>query len=447
MDHSGQSQKPRSAHAVISRHPLRFRRRTRGGERGNALLMVLLFLMAAGVLTVAILDSLLGEIQGAISYRYAVQALGAAEAGVHYGTAMINGSGGSGYTGETDRVLTHPIQGQVGLFDVGVRCSDATVPANPNPCVGAPQPSVRVITSTGFVPTRALSLGRRTVVAVIRENVITSLDFAVCGIDGVTFDRDTVTRGNVGSNANISLLGPAGSYARTLPLPGQAGDATAGGIVTCSGSCGPPISQVAGTTTSNFPGGQVCPVLPAFSCNPGTTDVTTSPLTISAANGNTSLRDVTLGSSSTLTFATTTVTEVLTVQMRNLTIGQLSRVRVTGPGRVVLHTAGPMQVNQGTLFGVDASDADIPPGNLLVRSCSADSGTDFAVEFHQTGAINAIILAPNGRVQLDRANLSNGAIQSRTVQFDQNTNFTYNNTNLAVGSGVFGTLTSWREQP
>ncbi|MGH2395644.1 MAG: hypothetical protein ACRDFW_01370, partial [bacterium] len=135
------------------------------------------------------------------------------------------------------------------------------------------------------------------------------------------------------------------------------------------------------------------------------------------------------------------------VQMRNLIIGQTSRVRVIGPGRIVLRLAERMEINQGTLFGVDSVDANIPPGNFTVRSCSGDSGTDYAVEFHQTGRINAVILAPNGRVQLDQSSLSNGAIQSRTVQFDRNTDFRYNNTNLGIGSGVFNTLTSWREQP
>ncbi len=446
----GESQKPRSAHAVIRGHSVTRGRRTWVEERGNVLLMILVLMVAAGVLTVAILSSLLGEIQGAFSYRYAVQALGAAEAGVHYAAARINGSGGAAYPGETDRVLTHPIMSQVGIFDVAVRCMDGTAPANPNPCSGSPQPTARVVTATGFVPNKTLSLGRRTVVAVVRETLITSLNFAVCGIDGVTLDRDTTTRGNIGSNANISLLGPAGSYARTLLFAGQPGDATAGGTVTCSGSCGPPISQVAGTTTNNYPGGQVCPVLPLFTCSPGTTDFVggaNSSLTISAANGNTALRDVQLGSSSTLTFETTSATEVLTVQMRTLLIGQISRVLVIGPGRVVLRLAGRMQINQGTLFGVDAAGANIPPGNFVVRSCSTDPLPGYAVEFHQTGRINAILLAPNGRVQLDQASLSNGAIQSRTVQFDRNTDFRYDNTNLAIGSGVFNTLTSWREQP
>ncbi len=446
----GESQKPRSAHAVMPCHAVIPRRRIWAGERGNVLLMILVLMVAAGVLTVAILSSLLGEIQGAFSYRYAVQALGAAEAGVHYAAARINGSGGSAYPGETDRVLTHPILGSVGLFDVAVRCMDGTTPANPGPCSGSPQPNARVVTSTGFVPSKALSLGRRTVVAIVRETLITSLNFAVCGMDGVTFARDVTTYGNIGSNQNIALQGPAGSYARTQPYGGQPGDATAAGTVTCSGSCGPPISQVAGTTTNNYPGGQVCPVLPAFTCNPGTTDVimgSSATYTISAANGNTVLRDVQLGSSSTLTFATVSATEILSVQMNALIIGQLSRVRVIGPGRVDLHLAGRMQINQGTLFGVDAADANIPPGNFVVRSCSTDPLPGYALEFHQTGRINAILLAPNGRVQLDQASLSNGAIQSRTVQFDRNTDFRYNNTNLAIGSGVFNTLTSWREQP
>ncbi len=444
MDNDGAATQPGSTYSVVRRRP------ERGGERGNTLVMVLVVMVAAGVMSAAILNNLLGEIQGAFSYRYAVSALGAAEAGVHYAAARINGTGGPAYPGETDRVLTHPTLGNMGIFDVAVRCFDGTVPSSPNPCATSPQPTARVLTSTGFVPNKTTSLGRRAVVAMVRETLIMSLDFAVCGINGVTMDRDTTTRGNVGSNQNISLLGPGGSAARTLAWGGQPGNATAGGTVTCSQGCGAPAFQVAGTATSNYPGGQVCPVLPAFTCTPGTTDFTGgsgSSLTVSAANGNTSLRDVTLGSSSTLTFETASPTEVLTVQMRTLLIGQNGRVRVTGPGRVVLRLAGRMEVNQDTLFGVDASNANIPPGNLTVRSCSVDSGTDYAVEFHRTGTINAVILAPNGQVQLDQSALSNGAIQSLTVQFDQNTNFSYNNNNLAIGSGVFNTLTSWREQP
>ena len=444
MDNDGAAAQPGSTHSVVRPRP------DKGGERGNTLVMVLVLMVATAVMSVAVLNNLLGEIQGAFSYRYAVSALGAAEAGVHYAAARINGTGGPAYPGETDRVLTHPTLGNIGIFDVAVRCFNGTVPSNPDPCATSPQPTARALTSTGFVPNKTLSLGRRTVVAIVRETLLTSLQYAVCGIDGVTLNSGTVTRGNVGSNQNISLTGPAGNRARTEAYAGQPGDATAGGTVTCSGSCGAPQFQVAGTTTSNYPGGQVCPVLPAFTCTPGSTDFTGgsgSSLTVSAANGNTSLRDVTLGSGSTLTLETATPTEVLTVQMRTLLIGQNSRVRVTGPGRVVLRLAGRMEVNQGTLFGVDASNASIPPGNFTVRSCSGDSGTDYAVEFHQTGTINAVILAPNGRVQLDQSALSNGAIQSRTVQFDQNTNFSYNNSNLSVGSGVFNTLTSWREQP
>ncbi|MGH2405138.1 MAG: hypothetical protein ACRDGN_11825, partial [bacterium] len=128
-------------------------------------------------------------------------------------------------------------------------------------------------------------------------------------------------------------------------------------------------------------------------------------------------------------------------------MGQLSRVQVIGPGKVSLYLAGRMEMNQGTLFGVDGLGANIAPGNFAVRSCATDVGTDYAVEFHQTGRINAIIMAPNGRVQLDEAALSNGAIQASFVQFDRNTSFSYNNTSLAINSGIFNTLTSWREQP
>ncbi len=441
MVNDGAAPQPRSTHAVKRRRP------HPGDERGNTMVMILVFMLAAGVLSVAVLNNLMGEIQGAFSFRYAVRALGAAEAGVHYGASRVNDTGGITYAGQTDRVLTHPTLGGVGIFDVTVRCYNGTVPSNPNPCSSSPQPTARVVTATGYVPSKTVPLGRRTVVAIVRETLITSLDFAVCGIDGVTLDRDTTTRGNVGSNQNISLLGPGASAARTLAYAGQPGNATAGGTVTCSQGCGAPANQVAGTVTNNYPGGQVCPVLPPPTCTPGITDFTGSTYTISAALGNTSLRDITMGSGSTLTFVTTTAAEVLTVQMRQLIVGQSSRVRVLGPGRVDLHLAGRMEINQGTLFGVDGLNANIAPGNFVVRSCATDVGTDYAVEFHQTGTINAIILAPNGRVQLDQSALSNGAIQSRTVQFDHNTDFTYNNNNLAIGSGVFNTLTSWREQP
>lgn len=444
MDNAATTPESGSTHTLMRTQTQRQR------ERGNTLIIVLVLLAAAGILTVAVLNNLMGEIQGGFSYQFAVRALSAAEAGVHYAAARINGSGGPAYTGEVDRALTHSVLGQRGVFDVAVRCYDGSLPTNPNPCAGSPQPSTRVLTATGFVPSKTVVLGRRTVIAMVRESQITQLDFAVCGIDGVTMDRDTTTQGSVGSNQSISLLGPGGSAARIMAYAGQPGDATAGGTVTCSQSCGAPDLQVAGTVTNNYPGGQVCPVLPPFTCTPGSTDMvggSGTTYTVSAALGNTSLRDVTLGSSSTLEFATTSSNEVLTVQMRTLIIGQSSRVRVTGPGRVSLHLAGRMEINQNTLFGVDAADADIAPGNLLVRSCATDAGADYAVEFHQTGRINAIILASNGTIQLDQAALSNGAIQSRWVQFDQNTDFRYNNTNLAINSGVFNTLTSWREQP
>lgn len=459
MDGSGQPQESRPAHPVNPPLPqdLRHKRPRIGGrddERGNVLLMILLFLIAAGVLTVGLLSSLLGEIQGGFSYRHGVQALAVAEAGIHYAVAKLNETGGSAYPGESNRQMVHPTQGTLGVFDVAVRCSNGTVPGSPNPCAAAPQPNERIITATGFVPDKARSLGRRTVVVVLRQEMSASLDFAVCGRDGVTLDRDTSTYGNVGSDQNIALSGPPktpGSLARTHAHGGQPGNATAGGTVTCSGSCGPAYNQVAGVTTSNYPGGQVCPVLPAFTCSPATAaagdHLNQSNLTISAANANTVLRNVAMEANSTLTFATTSASEILTVHLNTLIVGKTSWVRVTGPGKVVLHLAGRMEIGQGTLFGVDSANANINPGRFVLQSCSGDVGTDYAVEFHQTGGINAIILAPNGRVQLDQASLSNGAIQSRTVQFDQNTEFRYDTTGFAIGGGAFNTLTSWREQP
>jgi len=459
MDGSGKPQESRPAHAVnppVPQDPRGRQRRTGacGNERGNVLLMILLFLISAGVLSVGLLSSLLGEIQGGFSYRHGVQALAVAEAGIHYAVARVNETGGT-YPGESNRQMVHPTQGVLGVFDVAVRCSDGTVPGSPDPCAVAPRPNERIVTATGFVPDSTRSLGRRTVVIVLRQAMLTDLDFAVCGRDGVTLDRDTITRGNVGSNQNIALFGPPktpGSLARTAAYGGQPGNATAGGTVTCSGSCGPPYSQVAGVTTSNYPGGQVCPVLPAFTCSPAAgasgDRLNQSNLTISAANANTVLRNVEMEANSTLTFATTSASEILTVHLNTLIVGKTSRVRVTGPGKVVLHMAGRMEIGQGTFFGVDEANANINPGRFVLQSCASDVAPDiYAVEFHQTGGINAIILAPNGRVQLDQASLSNGAIQSRTVQFDQDTQFSYNTTGFAIGGGAFNTLTSWREQP
>ncbi|MGQ0548081.1 MAG: DUF7305 domain-containing protein [Armatimonadota bacterium] len=424
-----------------------------GDERGNTMVMVVVLMVAAGVLTVAVLNNLLGEIQGAFSFRHAVQALGAAEAGVHYAAAEINGTGGPAYTGETDRVMTHPTLGTIGIFDVAVRCFDNSVPANPSPCSTSPQPNTRTITATGYVPNKTTTSGRRTVVATVRQQTLTNLDYAVCGMDGVTLDAGTTTAGNVGSNQNIGLFGPSGipgGMARIIVTATQPGNATAGGTVTCSQSCGAPQWQVAGTTTNSFPGGQVCPVLPPFTASPGTSDVTmgaNSTLTISVANGNTALRDVNLGRDSNLIFATTSATENLVVHMNTLIIGRNSYVRVTGAGRVSLYMAGRMQLDQGTRYGIDASGNDIDPGRLTVYSTSGDIGTDYAVEFHQTGRINGIFVAPNGRVQLDRAANSQGAILARLVQFDQNTIFTVNTTGLLISGGSFNILTAWREQP
>lgn len=425
------------------------------GERGNVLLIILVFLVAGGVLAMGLLNTLLGEIQGGLSYRHAVQALSVAEAGVHYAAARVNEAGGAAYAGETDRWVSHPLQGNVGLFDVTVRCSDGTVPGNPSPCAGAPQPNVRVVTSTGYVPSKAIPLGRRTVVTTIRQQILTSLQYAVCGEDGVTLDQGTSTYGDVGSNYTISLLGPPqtpGSLARIYAFAGQRGDATAGGTVTCSASCGPSYYQVQGTATSyGTPGRQVCPVLPSFACTPGTRDEIRgagASLVISAANGNTALGNVSLGRNSTLTFQTTGPNETLIVQMNSLTVGQNSRVRVTGGGKVVLHLADRSTINQGTLFGVDATDAGIEPGRFLVQSCATDGGAnEFALEFHQTGGIYAILFAPNGTVQLDQANLSRGAISSRYVQFDRGTDFRYDTTGLAISAGPYNTIAAWREQP
>ncbi len=450
MDDDCKLSESRSAYSVIAL------RRPTAGQRGNTLLMVMLMLGAAGVLTVAILSNLLGEIQGALSYRQTVQALSVAEAGVHYAAAKINESGGEAFPGASNQLVSHPAAGQIGLFDVTVRCSDGSVPGNPSPCAAAPQPNLRVITATGFVPGKAMVLGRRTVVVRLRQAILTSLNYAVCGINGVDLDQDTSTYGSVGSNGNITLLGPPktpGSLARTYPFGGQAGDATAGGTVTCSGSCGSSYFQVAGTTTSNYPD-QVCPMLPPITCRPGTTDygvpTALTSLTISAANGNTAVRDVRMGSNSTLTFVTTGPNDTLIVQMNSLVVGQNSRVRVTGGGKVVLHMAGTMEVNQGTLYGVDGSDNDLAPGQFILESCASDpdpASAVYAVEFHQTGRINSIFFAPSGTVQLDQASLSRGAIQSLNVKFDLGTTFSYDTTSLAISAGPYNTLITWHEQP
>ena len=139
--------------------------------------------------------------------------------------------------------------------------------------------------------------------------------------------------------------------------------------------------------------------------------------------------------------------EILTVQMNTLTIGQNSRVAVTGPGKVDLHMAGRMFIDVGTLWGVDPSGVSIAPGQFVLRSCASDANGLPAVVFHQTARINGILLAPNGTVLLHNASLSRGAVLSRAVQINQGTDFTYDTTGLAISSGPWNTLTSWREQP
>ena len=443
MDNAHRSKKP------IARLTLR------PAEGGSVTLLALLIMLLVMAIGAGFMRSLLGEAQGGIGSRYATSALAVSEAGLHWAGNMLTGTSAATYTyvGSSDHVVQGAGGQQVGVFDVDVVCVDGVTLPTANACAGV-QPYRRLIRATGYVPSKTVTLGRRRLEARVAQN--TFFDKAICGYDSVNFDQGAIVRGDVGSEASITLYGPPINPSRINPsppgvVPPQAGNAYAVGTITCSVNCN---TQIAGTVNPGQPAGSVCPnrvqVRSTYNCTPGSTDlIVPASGSASISSANRFLRNVTTGQFATITFVTTGPNDVLDVHVRSIVAGKNTRFLIAGGGKVRLHIEDQLWLGQSSQFGVDASTNSLVEAyRMVVNSCSnpADGDPVPAVQFNQTGQISGLFIVPYGKVQLDQAQLTKGAILAGTIQFDRGNNFAYDSGALNIGFG-FNILNSWQDLP
>jgi hypothetical protein len=308
------------------------------------------------------------------------------------------------------------------------------------------------------VPSKAGTLGKRTVQALVSQN--TFYNKTICAYQNVTFSQGVVIQGDVGSEGtdipDLSLQGPSGSAAKIQPAPGgvQPGSAYAVSNVSCSQDC---ASQVAGTVNSNQTPGTVCPniaqVWSTYTCAPGSATFNGSTLTISSAN--TTWNSITLGSGGSVTFVTAGPTDVLTVNVNSITAGSNTQFIIQGGGIVQLNVNSQLTGGQGSGFGLTSFLSPlpnpipatnlVPAGHLLVRSCNTGTPSP-AIWFNQAGGLSGVFIAPYGYVKMDQAQNSQGAILAQNIQLDQSTAFRFDASASAVGFG-FNKLLSWQDVP
>jgi hypothetical protein len=230
---------------------------------------------------------------------------------------------------------------------------------------------------------------------------------------------------------------------------GQSGSASAVTAASCTDGCG---TSVAGGVNSGQTPGTVCPnrtnVINSFTCPIGTTDVTAT-TTISVANGNTLLRDISAPLYSTITFATTGPTDVLNVQVRSVFFDQYAKFVITGGGRVVLTVQGNTYFQQWTQIGVDAIGNTLPAKQLLWQSCttnnsSSTSGAGLGIDQHAT--VSGVFIVPQGSVVVDQALAASGVILGNSVFIDQYATFNYDNSAWGAAGG-FAKVSSWQDVP
>lgn len=419
----------------------------RPAERGFVTLAALLDIVIITLIAAVLMTSLFGEIQGETGYERAVSAISVAEAGLHWGGNKLIGLVTGSYAGDTNQTLEDTSGHEVGLFDVTVTCTDGS-----NVGTGCPTaPNDRLIRATGYVPSKTSVLGQRTVQALVSQNTFFSK--AICGYAGVYFDQGVTVHGDVGSEGttspNLALLGPSGSAAKIQPAPGgiQPGSTYAVGSTSCSQGC---ASQVSGTVNNNQAPGSVCfnraQVRSTYSCSPGSAPLTAladDAVTISAANN--SLSTLTVGTRGTVTFVTTGATSALTVNVNTIRAGKNTRFIIKGGGTVILNVQDQLTLDQGSYFGVDSLNNLLPASHLIVRSCDTGAASP-AVWFDHAGVISAVFIAPYGNVQIDAAQLSQGAVLANRILFDQGTSFRFDGSASTVGFG-FNKVRSWQDVP
>jgi hypothetical protein len=408
----------------------------RSGQSGFVTLAALLIIVTVTLVSTLVLTSLLGEYQAEIGARQATSALAVAEAGANWAGNKLAGSGAHTYAGDLNQSVVDATGKQVGAFDVTVTCTDGS--SVTTGCTA--QPASRLIKATGYVPSKTLTLGKRTVW--IQTSSV--LKNAVCAYTSLTVSLLAAVTGNVGSEgtANPDLTVSLGGF--VLAGSGQAGSANAVTTVSCAFGC-----SVAGGINNNQAAGTVCSnkaqVVASFTCPTGTTDITSS-ATISVANGNTTLRNINVGASATVTFATVGPSDVLHVQAKTLSGGNGSTFRITGGGSVVLTLSGDLHVFQLSSFGVNSSGGLLPASNFVVESCASDAT---AVQFDNGTIESAVLIVPSGTVSLTAGQAAQGAILADTINLSLGTVFTFDPTanNVSALSGAFTKVNTWQDVP
>jgi hypothetical protein len=463
-------------------------------EHGAALMTVLMFMTMILVVTIAVMGIMRADLAAGIRQQQAVQVFNVAEAGIHYAIARLQLAGAVTYGGETRAILDG--LSVVGQAVITVRCLDGSLPSV-NSCAGATA-AYRRVTATGTLPVPGPV---RMLTAIVEGTTSSTGTYAVCGYDGVNFDRGVRVYGNVGTNGNLTLAAGAdpsricdstpggGGGACTGPAapPAQAysGSAYAVGTITCGGgAC--TSNSIEGTIAPNQPAGSVCPTVTLTPpSGPGVTNLTVPVATTVTVDPATNYGAVTLASNpggcpADLTQRATLVidsgsdaTATVTVRMRTLWIGRCARVVITGVGKVVLWLLEPaaplptdanqaLKAEQQAIFGsMSLAGPDVPIGgdrftiNVVSNKpldeaggCVDGGAICSAVDFNQSGLVSGTFVIPDGGYALDQAQLTNGAILARRIQFDRDTRFTWDPLS-SLGSNAyanFNRLKSWKDQ-
>jgi hypothetical protein len=462
------------------------------GERGAALLSVMLLMLMVAVVSATVIGIVQADVTAGIKQQQAVQVFNVAEAGVHYAVARLSSGGAATYAGETINIQDGGATLGTSVFVV--QCLDGTSPAATS-CAGA-DAAYRRIRSTGTLPAAGPT---RVVTAIVQGTASSTGSYAICGYDSVSFDQGTTVYGDVGSNAALSMtMGgtpsrvcnslAGGACAAPSPPPSlpYSGSAYAVNAITCGGgACG--SSSIEGTIAPNQPAGSVCPVVTLTPPSaPGTTPLTVSAGTTVTVNPATNYDAVRLnspgggstcpavGSVATLIIDSgSDPTATVTVRIRSLWVGRCGRVVITGVGRVALWLLEPatipagnarqaLKTEQQAVFGSTSTGSTpvaIAGGrfnvNVMSSKPNGDAGdcldgaaTCGAVHFNQSGLISGTFAIPEGGFSLDQAQLTNGAVLARQIHFDRNTTFYYDPTS-STGGGTysnFNTLKYWKDQ-
>lgn len=456
----------------------RLRRTPAGGQAGAALLSVVLFLLLILMVTVGVMAVVRSDLAAGIRQQQAVQVFNVAEAGVHYAIARLQTSGADRYDGATVPITDGSTT--IGTAAVQVRCLNGALPSA-SACNGA-EPAYRRIVSTG---TLTVSGPRRVVTAVVEGTTSVTRTYAVCAYDALAVDQQVTIYGSVGTNGTMTLSGPnnasraaicdstpgglGGRCGTPTPPPASAftAGASAAGTITCNG--GGCANQVEGPTTPNQPAGSVCPTvtLPGWG-PPGTTPLSVPLGSTVFANPAVNYGAVTLADTpgnpnpcpadpaqrATLVLdAGSDPNATVTFQMARLSVGKCARVEIRGQGKVELRLLEPtttaLRTVQRSVLGTKSqtvgSEEAVEGHRFTVKVVSSSTT---AVDFNQSGLIAGTFIVPNGGFHLDQAQITNGAILARSVDFDQGTVFTWDPRSV-IGDQVYGDfrrLRAWKDQ-